>query len=46
MSELVRTALMPKPSGRKRNGVPLFPIKPGTGVVTMELVNQLRDEVP
>ena len=30
----------------RRNGVPLFPVKPGGAVVTMELVNRLRDEAP
>ena len=46
VSELVRKALFAKPRGRERNGVPLFPSKPGAGVVTMDLVNRLRDEVP
>lgn len=27
-----------------RNGVPLFPRQPNAGVVTLELVNHLRDE--
>ena len=44
MSELVRKTLMPKVKGRARNGVPLFPVRPGGGVVTMDLVNRLRDE--
>jgi hypothetical protein len=26
--------------------VPLFPVQPEAGVVTLELVNQLRDETP
>jgi len=29
-----------------RHGIPLFPIQPDAGPVTLELVNQLRDEVP
>jgi hypothetical protein len=29
-----------------RNGVPLFPRRPEAKVVTLELVNQLRDEAP
>lgn len=45
VSELVRRALLPKNKGRERNGVPLFPIKPRSGVVTLDLVNRLRDEV-
>ncbi len=28
----------------ERNGVPIFPVQPGAGIVTMELVNRLRDE--
>ena len=27
-----------------RNGIPLLPVQPGSGVATLELVNQLRDE--
>jgi hypothetical protein len=46
VSELVRKTLLPKVKGRERNGVPLFPVKPGSRVVTMDLVNRLRDEVP
>lgn len=30
----------------ERNGVPLLAIRPGTPPVTLELVNQLRDEAP
>ena len=48
LSELARQALAPvshKKTGEKfRNGVPLFPRKPGGTLVTMELVNRLRDE--
>ena len=46
ISELVRQALLPKSSGHARNGVPLFPVKPGAKVVSMDLVNRLRDEAP
>ncbi len=28
------------------NGILIFPYRPGGAVVTLELVNQLRDEVP
>jgi hypothetical protein len=28
----------------ERNGVPIFPVQPGAGIVTMELINRLRDE--
>jgi len=30
----------------QKRGFPLFPIQPDAGIVTMELVNQLRDESP
>ena len=46
LSELARQALTPKRRSRERNGVPLFSVKPGSRVVTMELVNRLRDEAP
>lgn len=40
---LARTAR----AGRaERNGVPLLPVQRGASPVTMELVNQLRDEAP
>lgn len=44
LSDLVRQALAGEVAGTVRNGVPLFPVQPGAGVVTMELVSQLRDE--
>jgi hypothetical protein len=46
LSELAREALQPKHSQKKRNGVPLFPhsTKPSGKLVTMELINRLRDE--
>jgi hypothetical protein len=31
-------------AGRERNGVPLFPVRAGAGVVTPELVRQLLDD--
>ena len=46
VSELVRRALRPAPAGRDRNGVPLLPVRtPGT-IVTLEMVNALRDAAP
>jgi hypothetical protein len=45
VSDLVRKGL--KPSGeapRYRNGIRLMPVSPGAGIVTLELVNSLRDE--
>ena len=46
LSALARQALTPRVKGRERNGVPLFAVKPGAGVVTMDLVNRLRDQSP
>lgn len=47
ISELARQALSPKRSRRrKRNGVLLLPVRPGSRLVTTELVNRLRDELP
>ena len=46
LSDLARQALSQSEGATTRNGVPLFPVQPGARVVTMELVNQLRDEAP
>ncbi len=44
LSDLARQALVTHTVASMRNGVPLFPKQPDAGVVTMELVNKLRDE--
>ena len=44
VSDLTRQALSRQDFAATRSGVPLFPVRPGAGVVTLELVNQLRDE--
>jgi hypothetical protein len=44
VSNLIRQALTQKTESTTRHGVPLFPVRPDAGVVTLELVNQLRDE--
>jgi hypothetical protein len=50
ISELARRGLAsehaasPDDAGRQRNGVPLFPVRAGAGVVTPDLVRQLLDE--
>jgi hypothetical protein len=46
LSDLARQALTRRPDAATRNGVPLFPRRPGAPLVTLELVNQLRDEAP
>jgi hypothetical protein len=44
LSDLARQALSRQDTTTVRNGLPQFPIRPGAGVVTLDLVNQLRDE--
>jgi hypothetical protein len=46
LSDLVRQSLTRKSVVSKKHGLPLFPIQPGAGIVTMEMVNFLRDESP
>ena len=48
ISALSRQSLRPAAKGRRkaRNGVPLLSVRAGSEPVTMELVNQLRDELP
>ena len=46
LSELARRSLTQGSDVKTRNGVPLFPRQADGTVVTMEMVNQLRDEVP
>ncbi|MGB2623651.1 MAG: hypothetical protein WA857_05225 [Candidatus Acidiferrum sp.] len=47
LSSLAREALSPrKQSRRTRNGVPLLPVRPNAAPVTLDLVNQLRDDLP
>lgn len=44
LSDLARQALSRQAETPSRNGVPLFPRQAESGVVTLELINQLRDE--
>jgi hypothetical protein len=45
LSNLARKALTPTgPVPKVRNGVPLLPQRTGQEIMTMKLVNQLRDE--
>lgn len=46
LSNLARQALSDSHEATTRNGLPLFPRRPDGQVVTLELVNQLRDELP
>ena len=46
ISDLARDALQPTRARRSnRNGVPLLAVRAGTVPATLELVNQLRDEL-
>jgi hypothetical protein len=47
VSELIRKGLQAGPATRRRvrNGVPLIRRKPGAAVMTMALVNELRDDM-
>lgn len=44
VSELTRKALLTESTDEVMNGVPIFPRRSNGKVVTMELVNKLRDE--
>ena len=44
LSELARQALTRQVPVSTKHGLPLFPVRPNAGVVTLELVNRLRDE--
>jgi hypothetical protein len=46
ISEIARKGLEPKARIRERNGVPLFSTKKEMPVITLDLVNRLRDEGP
>lgn len=46
LSDLVRQALTRQIQVSTKHGLPLFPVQPDAGVVTLELVNRLRDETP
>lgn len=46
LSDLARQALTKRASVSKKHGLPLFPVRPDSGVVTLEMVNRLRDEAP
>ena len=44
LSDIAWRGLQPGPAPQYRNGVPLLATRPGTKKVTIELVNQLRDD--
>jgi hypothetical protein len=46
VSELARHSLRPRAVRAERNGVPLLPVREAGVIVTPEIVNALRDELP
>ena len=44
VSDLARAALHPPAAQRFRNGAPLLPVREPAALVTLDLVNSLRDE--
>jgi hypothetical protein len=46
VSDLARNALCPSTAATERNGVLLLPVRQRNAVVTLDVVNALRDEAP
>lgn len=46
VSELARRALRRPAAPKARNGIPLLPVTDEATVVTLEIVNTLRDDAP
>lgn len=46
VSELARNSLRPPAAPVERNGIPLLPVRRPDAVVTDDIVNSLRDELP
>ena len=46
LSELARAGLVRGEAVGERNGIPQFPVRPGAGVATLELINRLREDAP
>ena len=45
LSDLARQALTRRAPVSIKHDLPLFPVQPDAGVVTLEMVNHLRDEM-
>jgi hypothetical protein len=41
-----KTLRIEVPTGKMRNGILLLPIRPDAKPVTLEMVNELRDDLP
>jgi hypothetical protein len=46
VSELARQSLRPPVARAERSGVPLLPVRDKGVIVTLDIVNALRDELP
>ena len=46
VSALARNSLHPPAAAVERNGIPLLPVREPNAVVTLDVVNALRDELP
>lgn len=46
LSDLARTALRPPLAGTEQNGILLLPLRNPDAIVTLDVVNALRDETP
>ena len=46
LSELARQSLTRRVEAGTRNDVPLFPHQPNAKIITLDIVNELRDETP
>lgn len=46
LSDLARQALTRRVPVASKHGLPVFPVQSDAGVVTLELINRLRDEAP
>jgi hypothetical protein len=46
VSQLARNSLHRPVTGSERNGVPLLPVNRPDAIVTLDIVNALRDEAP
>lgn len=46
VSQLARKSLHPPTASTERNGIPLLPVRRPAGIVTLDIVNALRDADP
>ena len=46
VSELARQSVRPPAAGAERSGVPLLPVRGKGVIVTLDIVNALRDQLP